>query len=62
MKKQILKPWQEMSMKYRLEVYDAYVSNFEGFGFFDEPESFEEFDKFCYNCIASAVRRLYVRE
>lgn len=61
MKKQILKPWQAMSLKYRMEVYDAYVATFDGFGFSDEPESFEDFDAAMYNSIAAAVRRLYIR-
>lgn len=60
MRKQILKPWQEMSIQYRLEVYDAYVATFDGFGFSDEPLSFEDFDAAMYNSIASAIRRLYV--
>lgn len=60
MRKQILKPWQEMSIQYRLEVYDAYVATFDGFGFSDEPLSFEEFDATMYNSIASAIRRLYI--
>lgn len=60
MRKQILKPWQEMSIQYRLEVYDAYVATFDGFGFSDEPLSFEEFDAAMYNSIASAIRRLYI--
>lgn len=61
MRKQILKPWQEMSIQYRMEVYDAYVTTFDGFGFTDEPMSFEEFDAAMYNSIAAAVRRLYIR-
>lgn len=61
MRKQILKPWQEMSIEYRMEVYDAYVATFDGFGFIDEPQSFEEFDAAMYNSIAAAVRRLYIR-
>lgn len=61
MKKQILKPWQEMSIQYRMEVYDAYVATFDGFGFTDEPVSFEEFDAALYNSIAAAVRRFYIR-
>ena len=60
MRKQILKPWQKMSIQYRLEVYDAYVATFDGFGFSDEPLSFEEFDAAMYNSIASAIRRLYI--
>lgn len=60
MRKQILKPWQEMSIQYRLEVYDAYVATFDGFGFSDEPVSFEDFDAAMYNSIASAIRRLYI--
>lgn len=60
MRKQILKPWQEMSIQYRLEVYDAYVTTFDGFGFSAEPLSFEDFDAAMYNSIASAVRRLYI--
>ena len=60
MKKQFLKPWQEMSIEYRLEVYDAYCTNFEGFGFFDEPISFEEFDAAMYNSTAAAIRKLYI--
>lgn len=60
MRKQILKPWQEMSIQYRLEVYDAYVATFDGFGFSDEPLSFEDFDAAMYNSIASAIRRLYI--
>lgn len=62
MRKQILKPWQEMSIQYRLEVYDAYVATFDGFGFSDEPVSFEDFDAAMYNSIASAIRRLYIGE
>ena len=61
MRKQILKPWQEMSIQCRLEVYDAYVATFDGFGFSDEPLSFEDFDAAMYNSIASAIRRLYIR-
>ena len=61
MRKQFLKPWQEMSLQYRLEVYNAYVATFDGFGFSDEPLSFEDFDAAMYNSIASAVRRLYIR-
>lgn len=60
MRKQILKPWQEMPIQYRLEVYDAYVTTFDGFGFSDEPVSFEDFDAAMYNSIASAIRRLYI--
>ena len=61
MKKQILKPWQEMSIQYRIEVYDAYVATFDGFGFSNEPMSIEDFDAAMYNSIAAAVRRLYIR-
>ena len=61
MRKQILKPWQEMSLEYRLEVYDAYVAAFDGYGFTDEPESFDDFDAAMYNSVAAAVRRLYIR-
>ena len=61
MRKQILKPWQEMSIEYRMEVYDAYVATFDGVGFSDEPVSFETFDAAMYNSIAAAVRRLYIR-
>ena len=60
MKQQILKPWQDMSINYRLEVYDAYVATFDGFGFTEEPISFEDFDAACYNSIAAAIRRMYI--
>ena len=55
MKKQILKPWQEMSVQYRLEVYDAYVA------VTNEPVSFEEFDTAMHNHVATSIRRLYIR-
>lgn len=61
MKKQILKAWQNVSIEYRMEVYDAYVASFDGYGFTDEPESFEDFDAAMHNSIAAAVRRLYIR-
>lgn len=55
MRKQILKPWQEMPIKYRMEVYDAYAASV------DEPQSFEDFDAAMHNTIAAAIRRLYIR-
>lgn len=60
MRKQILKPWQEMSINYRLEVYDTYVATFDDDGFMNEPLSFDDFDAACYNSIAAAIRRMYI--
>ena len=60
MRKQILKPWQEMSINYRLEVYDAYVATFDDDGSMNEPLSFDDFDAACYNSIAAAIRRMYI--
>lgn len=37
--------WQNAPLHDRLEVYDAYCANFDGFGFTDEPEPFEDFDR-----------------
>lgn len=51
--------WNELPITEKLEIYDNYCADFDGFGFFDEPISFEEFDKSFRYSTASAVRRLY---
>lgn len=51
--------WNELSITEKLAIYDDYCADFDGFGFFEEPMSFEEFDETCRYSSASAVRRLY---
>ena len=51
--------WNELPITEKLAIYNDYCADFEGFGFFDEPVSFEEFDEMLHNSTVSAVRKLY---
>lgn len=51
--------WNELPITEKLAIYDDYCADFDGFGFFEEPMSFEEFDETFRHSSASAVRRLY---
>ena len=45
MRKVLAPRWEEVSIKSRLEVYEAYLAQSEDFGF--DTMSFEEFDEAC---------------
>lgn len=51
--------WNELTITEKLEIYDNYCTDFDGFGFFEAPMPFEEFDETFRHSPADAVRRLY---